>query len=120
MDNDGDAIKRDGRTDQTGALFIVLQRAAGQADVAAAFGNSLNAGAGAGGVIGHVNAFFFLKCFAERADDLFHRGRAVGRDRGSILLRTAYKRQRGEGNDKYSRQNFVHLFHFDDLLFLFV
>ena len=71
-------------------------------------------------LLGIFYAFFFLKCFAERADDLFHRGRAVGRDRGSILLRTAYKRQRGEGNDKYSRQNFVHLFHFDDLLFLFV
>ena len=72
VDNDGDAVKRDGRTDQTGALFIVLQRAAGQADVAAALMHGGDAGAGAGRVICTRDApVVVLELLHERADDLF-------------------------------------------------
>ena len=73
VDNDGDAIKRDGRTDQTGALFIVLQRAAGQADVAAAFKHGLYTGARAGGVVSERCTLVVRhERFTKRAYHLFH------------------------------------------------
>ena len=116
VDDDGDAVERNDGLLQAGGLLVVLERAARQADVAAAFGDGLDAGAGAGGIIGDVDAFLFGESFAERADDLLHGGRAVGRDGGGILPGAAGERQRGKGNYKYSGENFGHLLHFDDLL----
>ena len=112
VDDDGDAVEGDNGLGQAAGLLLVLEDTGGKTDVGAAVAGGLNAGAGAGGVVGDAHAAVVgHELLAQRADDSFHRGRAVSRDRGSILLRTACKRQRGEGNDKYSRQYFVHLFH---------
>ena len=79
MHDDRDAIVGQRGFNQSGFLFRVLQVAAGKADVAAAFQNGGDAGAGAGGIVGEVHALVFLgEVLAQRADDLFHGGRAVG------------------------------------------
>ena len=52
MDDNGDTVVGDHGLYQTGGLLFVLQCAAGQADVAAAFLNGGDAGTGAGGIIG--------------------------------------------------------------------
>ena len=79
--DNGDAVERDDGLNKAGGLFVILERAARKADVAAAFTNGLNAGARAGGVIGELHVLVHgHEGFAKRVDDLFHRGGAVGRD----------------------------------------
>ena len=111
----GDAVKGNDGPGQ-GGLLIVLQRAAGQADVAAAFGDGLDAGAGAGRVVGEGHALVrFHEGFAERADDLFHRGRTVSRDRAAVVCLLAAAREQRERHDS-STQNRNDLFQDEVLL----
>ena len=118
---------------QAGCLLVVLERAARQADVAAALGDGLDAGAGAGRVIGEGRArVCFHEGLAERADDFFHRGGTVGRDRAAgsgrvvvirLLAAAREQRERHDGSTQNSNDLFqdeVLLSNFDfDFGFLF-
>ena len=93
VDHNGDAVQRHHRGGEAG--LGILQVAAGQADVAAAFADCGDAGAGAGGIIGHVDLLVLAhKRLGQRTDDLFHGGGAVGGRR----CRTARSR-REPGSD---------------------
>ena len=81
VDDDGDAVEGDNGLGQAAGLLLVLEGTGGKTDVRAAVAGGLNAGAGAGGVVGDAHtAVVGHELLAQRADDLFHRGRAVGRD----------------------------------------
>ena len=74
-----DAVKGKNGFFKTLRLLVVFKSAAGKADVAATLGNCGDSGAGTGGVVGEVYALVVLhKGFAKGADNLFHRGGAVG------------------------------------------
>ena len=117
----GDAVERNDGLLQAGGLLVVLERAARQADVAAAFGDGLDAGAGAGGVVGEGRARVCLhEGFAQRADDFFHRGGTVGRDcaaggRAVVIRLLAAAREQRERHDG-STQNSDDLFQDEVLL----
>ena len=107
MDDNGDTVVGDHGLYQTGGLFFVLQCAAGQADVAAAFLNGSDAGAGAGGIIGEGNAgILFHKILAQRADHLFHRGGAVGGD--SAFRRSERAGRQGHHQSQNQSENLLH------------
>ena len=87
IDDDGDAVKGDNGLGQAAGLLLVLEGAGGKTDVRAAVAGGLNAGAGAGGIVGDAHAAVVgHELLAQRADDLFHRGRAVGRDAAAELF----------------------------------
>ena len=123
----GDAVERNDGLLQARGLLVVLERAARQADVAAAFGNGLDAGAGAGRVIGEGRARVCLhEGFAQRADDFFHRGGTVGRDcaaggRAVVIRLLAAAREQRErhddgtqnGNDLFQDEVLLSNFNFD-------
>ena len=113
MHDHGDAIQSDDGLSE-GLLFFVLQGAAGKTDVAAALRDRLDAGAGAGRVIGDGNAFLLLKRFRQRSDDLFHGGGAVGGD--GVFLGAAGKAQRSESKGKDCSSGSDGFFHLYDLL----
>ena len=131
--DNGDAVEGKDGLLEAGGLLIVLQRAGGQANVAAAFGHGGDAGAGAGRVIGEGHALVLLhEGFAQCADDLLHGGGAVGRDgaaqlcgsfgsgsgrgsRGSGAAAACQKRQCKDCNKCYTDD----LFHFSFLLLFF-
>ena len=86
IDDDGDAVEGDNGLGQAAGLLLVLEGTGGKTDVRAAVAGGLNAGAGAGGVVGDAHtAVVGHELLAQRADDLFHRGRAVGRDAGNVI-----------------------------------
>ena len=79
MDNDGDAVQCDDRLGQTVGLLLVLQAAGGQTDVRRAVLHGLDAGAGAGGIIGDGDVLVVRhELLPQSADDLVHGGGTVG------------------------------------------
>ena len=111
MDDNGDAVQREGRSDKAGGLFLILQSAAGKTDVAAAFGDGGDAGAGAGGVVGKADAVVILhELLTEGADHLFHRGRAVGRNTAGFLLCAASQRGDCQHQNECKTYEFFHFF----------
>ncbi len=109
--DNGNAIVGQNSLLQAGFLFLCLQCPAGKADVAATFLYSLDAGTGSGGIVGKGNALVFIhKGFAQRIDDLLHRGRAISGNRtgqftrlriglGIIVLAAAGQQQGGSTGD---------------------
>ena len=78
VDDDGDAVQRHDSLGE-GGFLLILQGAAGKADVAGAVDGGLDAGSGAGGVIGEVDVGIHLhESLTQGADDLLHGSRAVG------------------------------------------
>ena len=113
MNDDGDAVIGQDGGRQAAGCFLILQIAAAEANVTAALLDSLDAGAGTGGVVGKGHAVVLLhERLAQRPDHLLHRGGAVGRHRTGELLGTSGQHRRNHGNSHDQANQFLcFLFH---------
>ena len=118
MHDDCDTVVGQNGLLQATRFFLVFQVSACQTDVAGACLNCLDAGAGAGGVVGEGCAFVVChERFAQSADDFFHGGRAVGRDGTGGGLFAAAGEQRGDARQR--KDDCDDLFHLKGLLSMF-